>query len=125
MLNVKHYILKTFIFWMVLLIHGCKSDCEFDTLAKEKFLEKIDLVEKGHLEDFGVPVSSQVAIIFLEEITEVNSSVEWGDVPAYESRVKLEEDIRLWHKWLNDNYCYISIEEIENLERRVDSLFYY
>lgn len=59
------------------------------------------------------------SIFFLEEVSGINSAVNYGDVSVYQKDRLRHSDIKKWKKWFKKNGCMLNYESLLLIESKL------
>lgn len=54
-----------------------------------------------------------ISALFMEEVTNIKSSIRYGDVSVYGSYADFKSDRRKWSKWYEEHKCNLELAEME------------
>lgn len=108
------------IFYYLLLISliGCKlhnNQCHIDTDFRVKFQNAIDIIKYSEKCN-SVRVKDKLdAIFFLNAVTNIESRIRSPEVPIYDRKNWLAEDIDKWNEWYSKNKCSYTLEKADSI----------
>lgn len=116
---------KEIIIVLTLLNLNCKSSIDLDCRSGfEKneghiFIENtFSIIEKRLSNTLGV--SGDIHLFnFFEKLSNIESSIIFGDVSYYEKTSDSKKDIRKWKEWYNHNGCDIKAETVDSIKMLV------
>lgn len=113
----KIYFWILFYSWVTLL--GCIScnnrseyDCDQDDAAIAIFRSKMSTIDREYHRTGNLSSQLVRSIFFLEEVTSIKSSIEWGDVSYYPSEESVESDLSKWDNWFLVNNCLLRSDSL-------------
>lgn len=107
----------------ILLFQNCsKPECEVAPEVQDFFSTQFDEIQTCLNRTNIVSGKALLAISYLERITAIKSSVEYGDVSYYESKKDYRVDRRKWNKWYEENKCELSARKIDSVKKELDAL---
>jgi hypothetical protein len=111
-------IILFFLFATLQMSCGHSSDCKVDKFVQKEFSKKFKNIKNINLHK-GIGGQLFVDIIFMHEITGIESSVSFGDVSFSKNEEDVQKDVKAWRGWYEEHKCNISRDSIVALEKRI------
>jgi len=82
-------------------------------------MKDIRLLDESLRKTLGFSGSTYRAIFFLERITGIRSSANYGDVTEYRNLTDYKKDRKQWLQWLEDNACEIDNATVHQVRENI------
>ncbi len=92
---------------------GCYKSC-VDEEVMVFFEREFSIIEDNLGSENVVGGRSMIAVFVLQNITDIQSSVRFGDTSVYPNRDAFHLDKSKWKKWLDENGCELDTDHVES-----------
>lgn len=114
--------MKDFIKMLFLLVILCQSCTGSENCSDEgavlffnEHLRNIENQQPGQ----AIDGRTYISIFFLESVTDLNSSVSYGDISYYEKQDSIDRDLSRWYNWLQENKFGLNLDSLKKAEKEV------
>lgn len=107
--------------FLLILFPSCREKyCVEDKGIKYVFFKNVNNVENSIPQE-AIDGETYLSLFFLESLTGISSSVNYGDVSFYKNQEDINRDSNHWKKWYEKNKCRLKKQELDSLQDKIKS----
>jgi hypothetical protein len=120
-MKIKYYLVIALLSFHCNLNNNLSLNCDENFKKNEShlFIENCFQIIENRLSHTLTVSGDEIYFSFIEKLTNIESSVSFGDVSYYQKKSDYREDIKNWKSWYRNNGCGLKTDVVDSIKLSV------